>query len=769
MIAKIIRHPEFVAPCFYALRGEDKRPEVLAANGVRTSSAGEMAADFELQRSTRPRLRQAVEHIALAWPPGETDKLTNEVMVRAAMLYMDERGIDSVTTQWALVRHHDQEHPHCHLLLNRVTDDGQVLPDRHSHLRSAAACRKVEAAMGFVDAAKLGAAAQLEQATEGKLPSDVAERVQCKDLIRRALEKHLPTATTVRELREALATEGVRMKATVQQGGQLQAVVFEVDAYPGLHVKGSEVAREYSGVGLRKTLEAQAERREAAMALMEPRPHVAVPAIPEVAAVLPAIRPASATSLESVLPVVVRQVLVIPTEGSVAAALAPVEAGKLSPTSSVQGPASVSAPATNQASIPMLEKSISLPVFIAAVVLPPTAGLTEASEPLSGRAPLGPVVPADMPAAGSPRESVPPPPRSAPDIPEGARQAELVRQAAEVTAALAGIKREWGLIESLRQQADQAEAAGDYMRVAELRYNLVQEAEKRIDAHQGLANATPTGRASLADMQAKEQERINLDAEAKAAAHRQLAAQHAADTARHAAEVAQKDGLRLANAAVAAEQRAQQQVTEYRTQAESAEQKGDYAHLAALRFQHLPLAEQQLQRCQEQLLAPSIQASLAQAAAEQKAQQERAHAAREQGQLAELESFRGRWPYPGTHVRLQVPVEHLSMVTGAIRQHNYQEYDYEEHANKSRSWRVVAGKVSINVLYRTDENAVKLDDALREFRKNGVEVFEQPADRTKREEKAADMREVERSYSQVIGQKSASAEKSRDSNPGIEM
>jgi hypothetical protein len=271
MIAKIIRHSSFVEPCFYALKGDLKRPEVLAVNGVRMSSAGEMAADFELQRGTRPGLRQAVEHIALAWLPQETEKLTNEVMGRAAMLYLEERGIDPATTQWALVRHHDQEHPHCHLLLNRVTDDKQVLPDKHSHLRSAEACRKVEAAMGFEDAAQLGAAAKLREAVEGKVPTDVAERVQCKDLLRKALERHLPTTTTVRELREALATEGVRMKATLQQGGQLQAVVFEATAYPGLHVKGSEVAREYSGVGLRKTLAAQAERREAATDLAEPR------------------------------------------------------------------------------------------------------------------------------------------------------------------------------------------------------------------------------------------------------------------------------------------------------------------------------------------------------------------------------------------------------------------------------------------------------------------------------------------------------------------
>jgi Relaxase/Mobilisation nuclease domain len=425
MIGKILRHPDFAALSSYVLRGELKQPEVLAASGVRTSSAGEMAADFELQRSLRPRLRQALEHVALAWPPGEKDKLTdNDVMVRAAKLYMEERGIDPATTQWVLVRHHDQEHPHCHLLLNRVTDNGQVLPDSQSHRNSAAACRKVEAAMGFVDAAQLGRTARLKQAEQGELPVDVAKRVQCKDYIRQALEKHLPAATTVRELREALATEGVRMKATLQQGGQLQAVVFEADAYPGLHVKGSEVAREYSGVGLRKNLDAQAEHREATTALAELTAQVAVPTVRGVAAALPAIQPAQATSLESALPVVLRQALVMSAEGSVAATLAPVEAGQLSPPASVQGPASVPAPATDQSSVPLPERNVPVPVPMAAVVLPPTAGaavppvgLTEASEPLAGRAPLGPIVPADPPAVVSPVEAVAQPLRSAPVTP----------------------------------------------------------------------------------------------------------------------------------------------------------------------------------------------------------------------------------------------------------------------------------------------------------------------------------------------------------------
>lgn len=262
MIAKLHYDTSFDRLCAYVTQQAGKQAEVLAANGVRVSSAGEMAADFELQRSLRPGIEQAVEHISLAWPPGETEKLTNEVMTRAAMLFMEKRGIDPAQTQWVLARHYDEDHPHCHLLLNRVTDTGEVVPDKFSHLRSAEACRKVEKEMGFVDAAKLGAAKTLAQAEQAEPQvQEVVDRLRMKALVAKALEKHLPTVTTVAGLQEALAPEGISLETTLQKG-QLQGIVFTAEAYPGLHMKGSEVARQYSGGQLRETLEEQATQAQ---------------------------------------------------------------------------------------------------------------------------------------------------------------------------------------------------------------------------------------------------------------------------------------------------------------------------------------------------------------------------------------------------------------------------------------------------------------------------------------------------------------------------
>ena len=240
------------------------------------------------------------------------------------------------------------------------------------------------------------------------------------------------------------------------------------------------------------------------------------------------------------------------------------------------------------------------------------------------------------------------------------------------------------------------------------------------------------------------------------------------EDARQRAEAIQIEAQRRANAAIAAFQQAHQQVAEYRTQTDTAKRGGDYELVGILRG-NLQIAEGYVQRCETELRKTlSVADYLVQMEAQKKVQQEQAHAKYEREQLADLESFRGRWFYSGTPIRLQVPIEYLPTVIGAIGQ-NYTEFDKGEHADKTTFLRVVDGKTAVNILYETKGNAAKLDDALREFRKNGVEVFEQPADRTSREERAADTRLFERQYAEKLSRSNAFPEIERSSPRQIEM
>ena len=51
-------------------------------------------------------------------------------------------------TQYLLVRHLDQPHPHCHLVYNRVGNNGQTISDKNIKIRNAKVCRELTGKYG---------------------------------------------------------------------------------------------------------------------------------------------------------------------------------------------------------------------------------------------------------------------------------------------------------------------------------------------------------------------------------------------------------------------------------------------------------------------------------------------------------------------------------------------------------------------------------------------------------------------------------------------
>jgi hypothetical protein len=248
--------------CHYALN-EEKNAKVLASHGVRIWSAGEMAADFEVQQQLRPGLNTATLHVALAWPPQEQSRITDELMRELALAYLKKMDIDAEKTQWAVVRHYDQEHPHCHLIVNRVNNHGKVLSDSKSVERSEEACRALEKEYGLINAGQLGIMNKLREAQDGLLsPYETA-----KAYIHEAVSRVLPAAKTVTELTTALATEGITMQGTYQDQ-KLLTVVFKRE---GEFVKGSALGKEFGGKKLGETLQEQQNQAQEAESALQQR------------------------------------------------------------------------------------------------------------------------------------------------------------------------------------------------------------------------------------------------------------------------------------------------------------------------------------------------------------------------------------------------------------------------------------------------------------------------------------------------------------------
>lgn len=740
MTAYAILNDSFRAVSFYVCR-ESKDALILAAEGVRTNDAQHMAEDFTFQRQLQPDLGMAVLHIPLSLSrddaEGRSPEQVSQLLERAARMFIKElekeEKVGPIQTQWALVQHFDKPHPHAHLVLNRVNNKGNVIPDEFIGQYCRKACQRVEQELGLFTAEEQGRA----QASRGVDVPTNRQAVAVTPREKRVADWHRARHTVAKvllslegktngfaDLADKLAPHNIKQVVSEHRhadGTIRYGVRFELD---GHRFKGGEVGKDFTAPKLmQKFAQHQAE----------------APA-----------RQATASAMD--------EFRGLPEVGKLSVPLAESESAVRQRDISLDLPPPE---AQGSGQLPVSVPESSLPPAMASLVV----DLKEASEPSAGRSPVGHVIPADPPVNIPFIEAVPQQSRLATDTFEEVRQAEQLRKAAEQQAtadALAGVEREQALIAAMVQQADQAERAGDYARVAELRYGAIQEAEKRMDAHKEEASATPEGKISVDEILAREQKRLRVATEAEDAEQRRLAAQRLVDLAREAADAARTNEQRRADNAMAAWQQAQQQVSEYRTQLEAARERWDYGLVGPLRDQKLPNAEREVQRCEAVLRAtPGTEAYVVQVDAYKKDQMEQAQAAHERQELAELEKFRGRQPYSGTHIRLQVPVEYLPKVRAAVGQSNSLYHDWVEHADKTRAPRVDNGKVAVNILYKTTENDVKLDDALQEFRRNGVEVFEQPAERTKREERAANARTFERQY----------AEKMRRSNalPGKEM
>lgn len=178
MIGKVISGGSFGGTVGYVMKEQSR---VLEARGVEPPGVREMVEDFEDQARLNPRLQQNVGHISLSFSPEDAPKLTDERMTQIAKAYMQKMGITD--TQYLLVRHLDQPHPHCHLVYNRVGDHGQTISDRNIKLRNAKACRELTERFGLHLAPGKEAVRRerLREPTEPGTRSTMRSRTACQN------------------------------------------------------------------------------------------------------------------------------------------------------------------------------------------------------------------------------------------------------------------------------------------------------------------------------------------------------------------------------------------------------------------------------------------------------------------------------------------------------------------------------------------------------------------------------------------------------------
>lgn len=142
MIGKQTKGTSFSGCVCYVLR-EDKS-KLLEAVGVE-GTPEQMAELFELQTLLNDKVKNTVGHTSLNFSPEDGERLHHDdaLMLQIARDYMVKIGI--VNTQYIVARHTDREHPHCHIVFNRVDNDGKTISDKNDFYRNEKVCKMLTA------------------------------------------------------------------------------------------------------------------------------------------------------------------------------------------------------------------------------------------------------------------------------------------------------------------------------------------------------------------------------------------------------------------------------------------------------------------------------------------------------------------------------------------------------------------------------------------------------------------------------------------------
>ena len=232
MIAKIIKGTNFSGVVSYMLSKREGKVKVLQAIGVRCSLPNDIAHDFNLQASMRPNVQKPVCHTILSFSVSDAERLADEMMVKIANEYLAKMGYGD--TQSLIVRHSDRQHPHLHICINRIGNDGKTISDRNEKYRSTKICRELTERYGLTLGKGKKAVNRHRLRGEDKLRYEIFDGIKAV----------LPKSNNWKDFVTDLNKQGIATRfKTKGNTDVVQGIIFEKD---GCSFSGSKIDRSCS-------------------------------------------------------------------------------------------------------------------------------------------------------------------------------------------------------------------------------------------------------------------------------------------------------------------------------------------------------------------------------------------------------------------------------------------------------------------------------------------------------------------------------------------
>ena len=248
MIAKIIKGADFEGVINYMLSKQEGKAMVLASNNIGFTDQNLCVHEFVLQASMRPNVQKPVCHTILSFSANDADQLTDDVMIKIANEYLEKMGYGD--TQSLIVRHSDCQHPHLHICINRIGNDGKTISDHNEKYRSTKICRELTERYGLTIGEGKQEVNRLRLRGEDKLRYEIFDTIK----------SILPQSQTWKDFVVGLAQQGITTRFKTKGNiDVIQGIIFEKDE---CSFSGSKIDRSCSFSRLNAEIEQNSHKQE---------------------------------------------------------------------------------------------------------------------------------------------------------------------------------------------------------------------------------------------------------------------------------------------------------------------------------------------------------------------------------------------------------------------------------------------------------------------------------------------------------------------------
>ena len=238
MITKNIKGKSFKGCVRYVM---NETAELLEAEGVLAGNKEEIIRSFAMQRSGRRDIKQPVGHIPISFAPEDKERMTDDFMIQLAKEYMEEMDIRN--TQYIIVRHHNADNEHLHIVYNRIDNNLNLISVNYDYKRNIKVCKKLK------DRHKLTYGEGKDRVKREKLRTPDSVKYLLYDIIKAIL----PYCTSGKEFQGYLQSKGINVEFKHKRTtGEIEGISFRYDE---VAFKGSQIDRKFSYGNLKKEFE----------------------------------------------------------------------------------------------------------------------------------------------------------------------------------------------------------------------------------------------------------------------------------------------------------------------------------------------------------------------------------------------------------------------------------------------------------------------------------------------------------------------------------